>query len=364
MPDPAANPRADMLSQSDIEALLRHPSPESRALVGGKVADMTNMRGLSDRERQLADGILRVLAQDVETAVRKTLAEHLKSSTNVPHDVALKLAKDVIEVAQPILIHSEVLTDIDLVEIIRTRDADAQVAVAQRRSIPEPISDALAATGVELVVATLVKNDGAKISERTYERVINSFSSSEAVTEGIVGRKQLPPSIVHKLIGVVSDNLKMELMTKHEVPADVAEQFMLRSSEDTLKDLLGPEPAQRDVAAMVKSLAANRRLSGRIVMRALDIGDREFFEHGMAALAGLPHDNAVRLITDRGTQGLLAIYRKARLPEDEYPSVRYTVDKLYNLRAGSTYAPTTAPGANMVGFEGDFFGGHGWVGDN
>jgi uncharacterized protein (DUF2336 family) len=367
MPDEAAKGRAGMLSQADIDQLLRNPSPEGRTRVAGKVADIYDRSSLTDREKQLADGILRLLAKDVETAVRKTLSHHLRSNPDVPHDVARKLAMDVIEVAEPILRHSEVLTTVDLIDIVRTREADAQVAVAKRRSVPEPLSDALAATGVELVVATLVRNNGASISERTFERVIADYGDRENVTAGIVSRNHLPTAVTERLIDVVSDSLKLELIGKHDVPAEIAEKIVLRSQEDTVKDLLGAEPARRDVGQLVRGLARQGRLSGRIVLRSLDVGDREFFEHGMAELAGVPFENAIRLITDRGTQGLLALYRKARLPEDHFPSVRYQVDRLYNLRAGATYAPTTPPGANMVGFEGDFFDGGvggGWVGNN
>ncbi|MEQ9328268.1 MAG: DUF2336 domain-containing protein [Rhodospirillales bacterium] len=366
MPDEAAKGRAGMLSQADIEQLLRNPSPESRTRVAGKIADIYDKSALTEREQQLADGILRLLAKDVELAVRKALSHHLQSNPDVPHDIARKLAMDVIEVAEPILRHSEVLTTIDLIDIVRTREPAAQVAVAKRRSVPEPLSDALAATGVELVIATLVRNDGAEISERTFDRVIADYGDRENVAAGIVSRSHLPAAVTERLIGVVSDSLKLELIGKHDVPAEIAEKIVLRSQEDTVKDLLGSKPAKRDVGSLVKGLARQGRLSGRIVLRALDVGDREFFEHGMAKLAGVPLENATRLISDRGTQGLLALYRKARLPEDNFPSVRYQVDKLYNLRAGSTYAPTTSPGANMVGFEGDFFGGGGggWVGSN
>ncbi|MEQ8710733.1 MAG: DUF2336 domain-containing protein [Rhodospirillales bacterium] len=364
MPDETAVKRSAMLTQADIQQLLSNPSAESRARVGGKVADVYDGRAMSDRERQLADGILRVLAQDVELAVRKSLAEHLQSNPDVPHDIARKLATDVIEVAEPVLINSNVLTNVDLIDIIRTQPTAAQVAVAKRRTVPEPVSDALAATGVELVVATLVRNNGAEISERTFERVINDFSQSEDVTSGMVSRQKLPPGVTRRLIDVVSDTLKMELISKHDVPEDVAERIVLKSQEDTLKDLLGSAPSERNVEQLVKSLKQRGRLNAKLVLRSLDVGDREFFEYALSELSGIAYQNAVRLISDRGTQGLLAIYRKARLPEDEYPSVRYQVDRLYNLRAGSTYAPTTAPGANMVGFEGDFFSGGGWVGDN
>ncbi len=55
----------------------------------------------------------------MELRVREALAAHLKNSPDLAHDVAVALARDVDSVSLPMLKFSEVLTDEDLIEIVR-----------------------------------------------------------------------------------------------------------------------------------------------------------------------------------------------------------------------------------------------------
>ena len=79
--------------------------------------------------------------------------------------MARQLAGDAIEVAGPILQRSPVLTDEDLVRVVRTNAMQYALAVAGRERLSEPVSDALVDTGDAEVVARLVDNAGRSISQ-------------------------------------------------------------------------------------------------------------------------------------------------------------------------------------------------------
>jgi len=122
---------------------------------------------LSDTERQLAEEIFLIMVKDAEVRVREALAQNLKESPNIPHDVAVILAQDVKQVALPVLKISDVLTDDDLIAIISSQSPEKQVAIAKRSTVSENVSDALVETGNEDAVTNLVSNEGAEISERS-----------------------------------------------------------------------------------------------------------------------------------------------------------------------------------------------------
>ena len=88
---------------------------------------------LTETELQIAHDVVRTMAKDVELAVRRALSHSLRSATHLPHDVAMRLANDVEAVALPILTKSPVLTDADLIEIVRHGSAQKQEAIAGRR---------------------------------------------------------------------------------------------------------------------------------------------------------------------------------------------------------------------------------------
>lgn len=140
------------LTQDDVSRLLSNPSTDTRVETATKIAGDFNAGDLSDNERQLAEEIFRVMVKDAEVRVREALALNLKESSGIPHDVAVSLAKDVEQVALPVLQFSDVLTDNDLIEIINSHSAEKQTAIAKRKNVSEDVSDVLVEAGNEEAV--------------------------------------------------------------------------------------------------------------------------------------------------------------------------------------------------------------------
>ena len=123
------------LSSADVRRLLQDPSGTTRADMAGKIARSFSGDALKGAERILAEQIFRLMMRDAEVMVRKALADNLKDNPDLPHDVALVLAADVDDVAAPLLEFSSVLTEGDLVEIVRSGAAEKQVSIARRDGV-------------------------------------------------------------------------------------------------------------------------------------------------------------------------------------------------------------------------------------
>ena len=104
----------------------------------------------------------------------------MKSSSDLPRDVALELALDVEEIAIPLLQTASVFSDNDLVELVRGGSSEKQIAIAGREHVGPTVSEALVDTGNNLVVAELVRNQGANIPE-----AFSSSSLSESLASNI-----------------------------------------------------------------------------------------------------------------------------------------------------------------------------------
>ena len=180
--------RPERLTQADVSRLLSDSSPRTRAQTTAKIAAQFDAATLSEAERRIAKDIFRVLVQDTEVLVREALSAHLKATLELPHDVALALARDVDSVARPVLKFSEVLTDADLIEIVRGQEPAKQIAIAQRPGVSEAVSDALVDTGNAAAVAHLVGNEGAALSEDALDRVIDNYQECASVADSLVRR--------------------------------------------------------------------------------------------------------------------------------------------------------------------------------
>ena len=142
--------QAAIAASPDIANLLelaRDRSRTGRAILVDAVGDLITApeSAFSERETALMNDILQKLVQEVETSVRQALAERLANSGQAPRDLIVQLANDEIEVARPVLLNSPLLDEPTLIEIVRNRSREHQLAIALRSSIGEPVSDALIA---------------------------------------------------------------------------------------------------------------------------------------------------------------------------------------------------------------------------
>ena len=313
------------LSQTDVESLLTDPSPANRERAAAKIATDYAGEVLSDQERRLAEEIFCLMIQDAEVRVRQALSFNLKDFPGLSHEIAVVLASDIEAVSIPMLRSSSVLTDEDLIEIVRTQGTGKQNAVAQRAAVSEAVSDALIETRSEQVVSTLVGNVGAKISEDAMHKVLDEFGESEQINRPLVRRGRLPVVIAERLVHLVSETLREHLVTHHELSTEVASDLILQARERATVGLLSPTSDATEVCRLVEQLHASGRLTPTIILRALCVGDIAFFEASMALMAGVPLPNARQLIHDKGNLGLDAITKRAGMPEALYPVFRAAV---------------------------------------
>ena len=315
----------NVLSHQDVMKLLSDPSGARRAETAEKIATEFERGALTENERQQAEEIFRLMVRDAEVRVREALANHLKSSSLVPRDIAVSLAKDVHSVALPVLEFSEVLTDQDLLEIINLQDSEKQSAIAGRAAVSEQVSDAIVETGNEDVVSRLVSNPGAEISDASFDKVVDRLGDSDTVQKAMVGRPRLPVSIAERLVTLVSEQLKNQIAERFDLPVDAMTDLVIQIRERAVLSI-SVESEAGDLLRLVRQLRDNKRLTPSIMLRALCMGDLSFFEVAMAELAGIPVDNARELIHDGGQLGLKAVFDKAKLPRNHYPAVRAAID--------------------------------------
>ena len=317
---------ADSLSRKDVERLLSDPSAEARSEAATKVAEKFVDGSLSDSEREIAEGIFRALVRDTEVRVREALSASLRESGLVPPDIASTLARDVDSVSLPVLEFSAALTEEDLIDIVRTQGEAQQVAVARRQEVGESLADALVETENRDVVATLAANEGADISEKTFDRVIDRFGGDDKVGSALVHRQKLPVRTAERLVTVISDNLLQHLATSHELPPGMAATIVQQSRERATIGLLAGSPDDESAATLARHLQKNCRLTPSIVLRGVCTGDLAFFEHAVALLAGVSVQNARILIHDSGGMGLARLWSKAGLPDGMLQVIRIALD--------------------------------------
>lgn len=307
------------LTSSDVARLLQDPNEENRADAASKVADTFGSDTLSTAERAIAEDIFRTLVKDAAVRVRQALSETLADNPEVPHDVALTLAQDVDDVALPVIEKSAVLTDSDLISIVRSQGDMAQIAVAKRDGVTDVVADAIADSGNADAVVQLVKNETADISEETFGKVLTQYGDNEKLHAPLVERDNLPLSVSERLVSMVSEQLRDHILQNSAVTDGMAADIFLTMREKATVSLLSTGAERSSVLELVDQLYASKRLSPTLVVRAICMGDLTFFEAALARMADIPVTNAYQLVHDHGGLGLKRLFEKAGVPAGYIP---------------------------------------------
>ena len=319
------------LTGDDLRMLVKGPTADDRAQAAHKLCRRMDRDDLSEAERLQAHEILRVMAGDAAELVRRALAVTLKSSALLPHDVAMKLARDVESIAVPLLNFSPVFTDDDLAEVIRLGEPVRQTAIARRPRVSAKVTTTLVEHGCEAAVQAACANDNAVFSEGGLQTVLHRFTRSEAVLAAVAYRKALPLSVTEKLIDMVSEGVREHLVRTHALPPQVALDLSIATGERAAIDLIDQVGRTDDIKGFVVHMKGRDKLTPSLLLRALAHGHMSFFEWSIAELSGVPHHRAWMMIHDAGPLGLRAIYERAGLPSRLFGAFRCGVDTFHAM---------------------------------
>lgn len=319
------------LSEADIVRLMKGETSEERATVAHRLCRRIAIDVLSDEERRFAEEIIQILAEDTAELVRRTLSVTLRNSPRLPHKVALQLAQDVESVALPVLEHSPVFTDEDLIELVLSVTAAKQEAIASRATISGGLAEVICEHAAESAVEAISGNAGADLTDRALEHTIARFPSNGKVHENLVHRDHIPVHIAEKMVSLVSGQVFDMLINRHELPAQMAIDLAAGARERATIDLVEQAGRTNDLPRFVSQLHLNGRLTHSLIMRALCVGHMAFVEHALAELSGVPHSRVWLMIHDAGPLGLQAIFDRAGLHRKLLPAFRAGVKVYHEL---------------------------------
>ena len=314
---PAPKKERVILSKRDVDKLLEDCSTGSKIELLNKITAVYNEgdEGLALTKSELAmvEDIFRVLVKTAEKEVRVAFSNGVKSSTTIPEDIVRSLARDIDDVAIPVLEFSEVLDEDELLDIIESGESTRRcVAIAKRQYVSQKLSSKLAEKD-ETVVEILLKNFGADISDATYTRIIETRADSETIVSAMVEKGTIPITVMEKLLRHVSGSMRKELDEKYHV---VFESKQLKKEMEhnlylASMKMMGLRSQDAQHRKMLRMLDSGGKTS---VFTSLCNGDLNAFEIGLSRLCHISINNVRILINDLGGNGFKSLYKKAGLP--------------------------------------------------
>ena len=280
---------------------------------------------LSEDDRAAAEGALLMQLDDASPLVRQAMAEVFARSGEAPAAIIRALSLDQPSVAVPVLEHSPLLIDADLVDIVATGSCETQCAVARRINLPASVCAAIAEVGTAEAALELIENAFAELVPFSWDRIVARHGHLAAIRESMLVLEDLPAATRLALVAKLSETLAQFVVAKNWLSADRAGRVASEARDRSTVNIAAVSRGD-DMCGLVQHLRATSQLTAGLILRALLSGNLELFEAALAELSDLPRSRVSALLHDRGGASLHALLRRAGLPESTFAAFRVALE--------------------------------------
>ena len=290
----------------DLDEAILRGSPETRMRALWHTTDLLIAGRYSDDEIRTFGEVIGRLADEIEVAARAQLAKRLARFDRAPANIIQQLAfDDEIAVAGPVLRESAVLDSGTLVANANTKSQPHLLAISERKSLEEKVTDVLVTRGNWDVVNSVANNKGARFSEFGFLHMIQRAEGDSILAEQLGLREDIPRHLFQQLIAKASDDVKQRL--ERERPG-VADQIYTSVTEvaGALQSRLGPVSRSYFVA---KRVVTTQHRQGNLNENSICLyarsHKRDEVTIGLSLLCALPDDVIERALLDKDREMLL-----------------------------------------------------------
>jgi len=293
---------------SDLDDAVARGTAESRKRALWHATDLLIAGRYSDDEIWTFGEVIGRLADEIEVAARARLAKRLANFDSAPVNIIHKLAfDDSIDVAGPVLRESEQLDDNALVANANTKSQSHLLAISQRKSIGETVTDVLVSRGDRDVVSSVAGNAGARLSDFGFLHMVKRAEGDSILTEQLGLRRDIPRRVFQQLIAKASDDVKQRL--ERERPALAGQiQTSVTDVAGALQSKFGPLSRGHFVA---KRLVTAQHQQGNLNENSISgYAQSHRFEEvtiGLSLMCSLPADVIERALADKNREMLLVL---------------------------------------------------------
>jgi uncharacterized protein (DUF2336 family) len=305
-----------------LHGLAKENKPLARAELTSAVSELLEM-DLEPRESELVADVLIALMQQAALDLRQALAEKLSVVENAPLRLVLQLANDEIEVAAPVLKKSPVLSDLDLIYIIKAKGAEYWQAIAARQILSDQVMNLLADTGDFGTAQALVNNAHIKLTEHTALALADIARNSVGLARPLLRRGELSEDMVKALYRSAGEQIKTFILENYTIEYPSLAQAVDEVVVDMVEEF-GRAGQFTPTESMMKAAVRFREkglLSVKLMMGTLRRGQVQSFIAQFSEFTGLPVKSVEDILMQASGQGLAVACKACGVEKPDFVSI-------------------------------------------
>jgi uncharacterized protein (DUF2336 family) len=300
----------------ELEAALASGSNTRRIEILTRITDLFvgGASSYSDDQIGVFDDIMARLVTTIEAKARAKLSHRLAPVANAPSNVIHMLAfDDDIEVARPVLTHSERLDERALLANASSKSQEHLHAISQRRSLSEAVTDILVERGDRDVVHAVVKNSGARFSDAGFRALVKRSTGDDALATDVGLRRDIPRPHFLQLVERASNAVRTRLSAENPQAGSTIEGVIAEVAGGIRNEARNASPDFAAAQAAVEKLNRQHRIGEAEIYQYAR--DRKFEETAIALsmLCDTPIDVVERALLDPGAEIVLILAKVAGL---------------------------------------------------
>ena len=295
-----------------LEAAFSSKEFSRRAEVLGRVTDLFVLKSgtFSEDQIELFDVVMGRLLENIESAARAQFGSRLAKLPDAPRGVVRTLAQDtVIDVAGPLLTHSERIDVDTLVDTARTQSQNHLLAISGRKVLVEAVTDILVERGNRAVVSATARNAGAKFSEFGVSTLVSRARDDGDLALCVWARADIPRQNLVKLFVDASEAVRNQLVEADPKRAELIGAMVAQATDEIQAKARASSNDYAQAARQVRELNAAGKLNEE---RLSAFADESSFDKVVAALSlmcDLPVGAVERAFVQNQTEQIVVLAR-------------------------------------------------------
>lgn len=277
------------------------------------LAEAVTQRKFLAKETREAEAALLFALEDPSPHVRRTIAGIVATSDRAPRPLVIGLARDIDEVALPVVAGSPLLQGSDLVDLVREGSRAVRIAAARRSDVPEEVCNAILASAEDDACFELAANGALHLSASLARRMAEAYQGDGRVRNALLKRDDLPADVRHALLQTLADDLGTSPFVAGVLGPDRAARLRADLSDRATAAVMEAVPDE-EATDFMEHLRTSGALTTAILLKAVCAGRIDIFAVALARLAHVPEKRVRAIVAEARQPAFAALANSAGLP--------------------------------------------------